>query len=406
MISKLKDPLYKNSIFLMLSSVTGAGTGFVFWVLAAKIYPAEAVGLSSAMVSAMRLICLLSLLGLDIALIRYLPESKDKVALISSSMLVVFLTSILLSVIFLLSIDLVAPSLKILKGGTIFLLFVTFTLMLSLGNIIGQGMFVAFRRAEYTFIQSVSSLLRLFILPLLISLGALGVFISFGSGTIIAFIIGSFLMFKLVPCELKFGKAVRGLIRYAFGVYIARIFEILPSLLLPIIVLNVLGPEMNAYFFIAWSIMFFTTMIARNTAMSLLAECSHDQTGLKDKAVRSLKFVFLLLFLAIATIYTFGKPILRFFGRGYAENGLELLRTLIIGCLPYSFNVIYASAMMVLKDLRRVVAIYGGIAITTIVAGYLLMIRFGLIGVGYAWILANLSISSAIALKILSNSRI
>ncbi len=37
-IQKLKDPLYKNSIFLMLSSVTGAGTGFVFWVIAARFY--------------------------------------------------------------------------------------------------------------------------------------------------------------------------------------------------------------------------------------------------------------------------------------------------------------------------------------------------------------------------------
>lgn len=33
-IQKLKDPLYKNLVFLMLSSVTGAGTGFVFWVIA------------------------------------------------------------------------------------------------------------------------------------------------------------------------------------------------------------------------------------------------------------------------------------------------------------------------------------------------------------------------------------
>ncbi len=43
LIQKLKDPLYKNSIFLMLSSVTGAGTGFVFWVIAARLYSSEDV---------------------------------------------------------------------------------------------------------------------------------------------------------------------------------------------------------------------------------------------------------------------------------------------------------------------------------------------------------------------------
>ncbi len=402
MISKLRDPLYKNSIFLMLSSVMGAGTGFIFWVLAAKIYPAEAVGLSSAMVSAMRLICLLSLLGLDIALIRFIPESRDKVSLINSSMLTVCVVSLLLSMMFILLIDFVAPSLKILKNGSVFLLFVAFTLMLALGNLMGQGMFVAFRRAEYTFIQSTASLLRLFILPFLISLGALGVFVSFGLGMIVAFILGFVLIFKLIPYKIKFSKVVRNLIGYAFGVYVAGIFENLPGLLLPIIVLEILGAEMNAYFFIAWSIMFFTTMIARNTAKSLLAEGSHDQTKLRDKAVRSLKFVFLLLFLVIAVIYTFGEPILRFFGKGYAENALNVLRILLIGCIPYSFNIIYASAMMVVKNLKRVVAIYGGIAWITIIAGYVFMLEFGLIGVGYAWILANVLVSSGIALKILS----
>jgi len=264
----------------------------------------------------------------------------------------------------------------------------------------GQGIFIAFRKAEYTFIQSVSSLLRLFILPFLISLGALGVFISFGSGMIIAFILGFILIFRLIPYRLELSKSVRNLIGYAFGVYIARIFEMLPSLLLPIIVLNVLGAEMNAYFFIAWSIMFFTTTISRSTSRSLLAEGSHDPTKLRDKAIRSLKFVFVLLFLVIATIYIFGEQILRFFGKGYAENALDVLKILLIGCIPYSFNIIYASAMMVVKNLRRVVAIYGGIAIVTIVAGYYLMLKFGLIGIGHAWILANILVSFGIALKI------
>lgn len=405
MISKIKDPLYKNSIFLMLSSVMGAGTGFVFWVLAAKIYPAEAVGLSSAMVSAMRLICILSMLGLNIAVVRFIPESDDEVALINSSMLVVLLTSLLLSTAFVLSIDFLAPSLKILSSGITPILFVVFTVMISVSNFVGQGVFVAFRRAEYTFVQSVASLLRLVLLPLLISLGALGVFVSFGSGMIVAFVLAMFLILRLVPYELRFTKAVKSLIGYAFGVYIARIFEMLPSLLLPIIVLNVLGAKMNAYFFIAWSVMFFTTMIARNTAMSLLAEGSHDRARLKDKAVGSLKFVFVLLFLAVGIVYVFGGSILRFFGKGYAENALSLLRILVIGCIPYSFNVIYAYSMMVVKNLRRVVAIYGGIAITTIVTGYALMLKFGLIGVGYAWVLANLLVSLGITLGIVSSKR-
>jgi hypothetical protein len=37
MIEQLKDPLYKNSFFIMLTSISSAGFGFIFWMLAAKL---------------------------------------------------------------------------------------------------------------------------------------------------------------------------------------------------------------------------------------------------------------------------------------------------------------------------------------------------------------------------------
>ena len=78
MFSKLRNPLYRNSIFLMLSSTVGAGTGFIFWIIAARLYSTEDVGLSSAIVSVMRLLMLLSFVGLNIGFIRYLPEKENK----------------------------------------------------------------------------------------------------------------------------------------------------------------------------------------------------------------------------------------------------------------------------------------------------------------------------------------
>ena len=40
---KLRDPLYKNSFFIMLSSIINAGFGFFFWMIAARLYSAEDV---------------------------------------------------------------------------------------------------------------------------------------------------------------------------------------------------------------------------------------------------------------------------------------------------------------------------------------------------------------------------
>jgi len=61
----------------MFSSLTSAGSGF-FWLIAARFYSTADIGHASAIISAMGLISMLSLLGFDISLVRFLPEREDK----------------------------------------------------------------------------------------------------------------------------------------------------------------------------------------------------------------------------------------------------------------------------------------------------------------------------------------
>jgi len=63
---------YRNAVYLMLSSGVTAALGFVFWILAARFYSASDVGLASAIISAAGLLALLSTLGLNYGLIRFL----------------------------------------------------------------------------------------------------------------------------------------------------------------------------------------------------------------------------------------------------------------------------------------------------------------------------------------------
>ena len=74
----LKDPLYKNSFFIMLTSISSSGFGFVFWMLAAKLYPKEDAGIATALISSMTLLVLLLRFGLDQSIIRFFPEGRQK----------------------------------------------------------------------------------------------------------------------------------------------------------------------------------------------------------------------------------------------------------------------------------------------------------------------------------------
>jgi len=72
------DSLYRNSIFLMLSTGVMAVFGFFFWITNARLYSSEQVGIGTTLISIMTLISSFSILGLGNGLIRYLPTSERK----------------------------------------------------------------------------------------------------------------------------------------------------------------------------------------------------------------------------------------------------------------------------------------------------------------------------------------
>jgi len=165
-------------------------------------------------------------------------------------------------------------------------------------------------------------------------------------------------------------------------------------------VINVLGAEKNAYFFIAWQISLLLLAIPRWTSISLLAEGSYNREGIVWNARRAMKFILILLAVAITGIFLFGKYLLWIFGEEYARNSLDVLLILVLGSVPFAFNVVYASIKRVQKEIKPIIWVYGSITIITIVTSYLLMQSFGIIGVGVAWVIGNCFVTFGIWLKI------
>jgi len=62
----------------MLSTGVMAVFGFFFWIIIARLYPSEQVGIGTTLISMMTLISSFSILDLGNGLIRYLPTSERK----------------------------------------------------------------------------------------------------------------------------------------------------------------------------------------------------------------------------------------------------------------------------------------------------------------------------------------
>lgn len=84
-----KMPLYYNALYLIVGNLMGALLGFVFWVVAARFYPTEVVGVASAAIAALGMLGTLSHMGFGLGLIRFLPGSGNRASAMINSCLTI-----------------------------------------------------------------------------------------------------------------------------------------------------------------------------------------------------------------------------------------------------------------------------------------------------------------------------
>jgi O-antigen/teichoic acid export membrane protein len=402
---RLRVPLYRNALYLMINAGITAMAGFAFWILAARLYSAEDVGLASATISAMMLLASFATLGLDYSLIRFLPNSgKKSNPMINSGLTLSGLSSIFFALVFVAGLGFWSRALLFLQRSPIQLCaFVVFTVGWTLYLVV-QRTFVAMRLSGFALAQNgILQVIKIVAVILLATfLGAFGIFASWGISQITAVLIGTFIFLPRIfpryrPSISINGQIVKEMAHYSFSNYVANLLWNAPALILPIMVVNLVGTEDNAFFYIAWAIANVLFAIPVGTSLSLFADSSHDTQKTGQNVQRSLKLTLLILIPSIALISLIGAKLLHIFGAAYSENATELLWILGVSALPLSLNSIYFSTKRVEMKMKGVIAFNAFITVATLALSWVLMPHIGILGAGVAW----LSSQSAVALIVI-----
>jgi len=389
--------LYRNAVYLMLNSMVSAATGFVFWMIAARLYSTEDVGLGSATIAAASLLVLFSTLGLDYGLIRFLPGSGEKSnAMINSCFTISGLVSIALALIFLAGLGIWSPFLLLIREHPIFLIaFVVFTAAATVAGLVNRS-FIAQRRAGFALAQGlIGSLLKFIPLVVLaVFFHTFGIFASWGLGLAIALAVGIFLFLPRVQADYHPFPAIKRevinkMAHFSSLNYITALLWSAPALILPLMVVNLLGAEANAYFYIGWAVGGILFMIPMATSFSLFAEGSYNEEKLRQEVRRSFKLILLILIPAMLVMLLAGDKILLAFGREYSEAATKLLWILALSALPLSFNYIYFSIKRVQMKMKSVVGLTAFIAVAALALSYILLPRMGILGAGTAWLVSQ-----------------
>ena len=388
----MADPLYRNSIFNMASTFVLGGLGFFFWIIVARLYKTEEVGIATTLISIMTLLSSFTIMGLNSSLIRYLPKSTNKNELINSSFVIVALTALLPSVIFLLGLKIFSPQLLFLQSNIwyciSFIIFIIFTSW----NTLLESVFMAFRSASNILIKNIIISIVKLVLPfVLIVLGAYGIFAS--SASALALGVSASMIILFFKFKVNFSISVNiSMIKkhstYSLANYIVIFMLTMPSLILPVIILNVLSAKYAAYYYMASMIQSVLLIIPLAAEQALVAEGSHDESELKKHVKKAIATIVVLLIPATAITVLFGDIVLQFFGKSYATEAFQFLRL-------YSVSTIFTGLLLIANAILNIKHKVKTLVILNIVATILTLglsyafISDKLVGIGWGWTLGQ-----------------
>jgi O-antigen/teichoic acid export membrane protein len=388
----MTDPLYKNSIFNMAGTFVLGGLGFVFWLIIARLYKPENVGIATILISIMTLLSSFTIMGLDSSLTRYLPKSANKHELINSAFVIVAIVALVATVIFLLGLQAFSPKLLFLRSNFFYILSFTIFLIFCSWNILVDNIFMAFRAAINILIKNIIiSTLKLMLPFVLIAFGAYGIFASAASALALGVLAGlSILIFKFkirpsISVKISFIKEKS---IYSSANYIVIFMRSMPSLVLPVIILNILSANYAAYFYIASMIQNVLVVIPIATEQALLAEGSYNEAELKKHVKKAIATTLVILIPATTIIVLFGNILLQFFGKSYATEAFQFLRLYSISTIFTALLLIASAVMNVKHKIKTLVILNITVAVLTLCLSYA-FISGGLVGIGWGWTLGQ-----------------
>jgi O-antigen/teichoic acid export membrane protein len=386
-ISKLrKDEMTWNSLFLILNTGLMAGTGFLFWIVATRLFTRDDVGVGSTLINASSLIAQLALLGLGVGMSRFLPSARNRDALISSGLALVAMAGAFGAIVYILLASLVAPQLEFVSKSPLLILgFAGATGALAV-NTLTDNVFIALRKAKYTvFVDGVvGGFGKIALAFVLVAVGAYGFFLASSIALTLAAATSLVIIFMVMRVRVDLRdpvKALKPLIRFSGANYIGTVINLVVGLISSVILLRRLGADSVAIYSVVLQmtqIMYTAGIALEQTFLTEGSQPGADIPKLRRRALRLL----LLFFVAGATIMIgLGRWLLLAFGNSsYSQQGYKVLVILVLGAGPLAINLWFQTILRLAGKLRSIVVVNASGAILSC-AGVWVGSSFGLTGV-------------------------
>lgn len=394
LFQRARDPLVQNSLYMTAATVATSLLGYVFWTVAARRYPASAIGEAGAGVSALGFASLIGALGGSMAVLAELPgkaRPREWSATITAPLVFTSATTAVTGLATVVVLSQAGHSAYLYRDGWWIAAFVVGAVATTAFQVL-ESVWIAEHRAVWFFAASaVFALVKLLIIavPAFAAFGATGILAAW-SAVLAATTAGCVLVlvrrYGYRPQLTGLRQQVRSMRQSMTGNYAISVGDQLTLYAVPVIVALRVSPEAAGWFYVAWRVGGFYAVFASAVGTSIFAEGSHRPHRVLPLAVAGLKMILPLVSLGAAVTILAGRLILHVFGAQYAAHSYQLLVLLSLGAFPDAVVTIYRGVLRVHRRYRTAAAICWFIALSRLAATALALSWWGIAGAGWAWL--------------------
>jgi O-antigen/teichoic acid export membrane protein len=377
---------------LLVNTGLVAGLGFAFWTLAARYYSASAIGAFSGVSSGVGIVGAVASLGLPNFVTRHLSSVGNPRGLLAVVTAAIVVLGGTISAIIVFGLGSFFPaSLHLSAHGTDAFLFIALVIVSSLSNVYTAGLVKLRATRAVLWTSLVGAVAKLAAVVVLASFKSSGIVLSFGIGLALSTV----LTIPPLIAKAKGGseldeslKLFRNHSKVTFNNYVATIFGMLPSTVVPLEVVGERGAAGAAPFALAFLVSGFLNVIPATASGVLFAEASRDGASMRQQATKAVRAIFGLLIPATAVAVLAAPYIMRTFGSSYAAEGASTLRILCLSTLVMSGNYIIDS-LLISRD-RSIAYLFMNGANSALVLGCVgALLRHGVVGGAEGWALGQ-----------------
>jgi O-antigen/teichoic acid export membrane protein len=397
--AQVADPLLRSAYSLMINSVVTAGLGIAFWIVAARLYEPVELGRDSALIAVMLELSVICQLNMVNGITRFLPSFERCTGrTLLGAYTLSGAAALVLGGFFVVIAPMTSSAFDFMKDWQFGGLYVAAQLLWG-WFVLQDAALTAMRQAPWVPVENgVYGALKLAALPIFVAIGAThGIFLAWTLPILLLLVpVNLFLFRRAIPEHVSrqrpAGSAVlrrlgrRRLVRFMAQDWAASVLALMPTTVLPLLVVALLGAGANAYFYIPFTIVGSFNMLFFAMTTSLVVE-----GALAEDRIRALvgtivrRFAYIVVPGTVVMIAA-APLILLPFGEDYVRESTPVLRLLACGCVFYAALALYVAIARLYGHGSRILVVEAAKAPLLLGGVVVLSGALGIEGVALAWL--------------------